>query len=120
MSALIIPNESDYLGKYEVRTYDKRVWLLNTVEFNFIRDKMQQGKKILIMPDTSMIALGNIASISKAATSTIPPASELKILQAGRAEFDPDGPGYKKYMAMKAKLRLKSAKSDEILNRRNK
>lgn len=85
---------------YELRTYSKKNYPLTEKFYEALKLKMKQGVKLLEMPDGALVAVSNIADVPKIQMSMADMNPKQKKLPNGSTAFDPNGPGYKKFLEM--------------------
>lgn len=83
---------------FELKTYDGRSWPLTQRYYDLLKEKMRQQVKLLEMPDNSLIAVSNIAGITKRQMTMADMPGDQKRLPQGEIKFDPNGKGYKIFL----------------------
>ena len=91
---------------HTLRTYDGGVFSLTKQEQHNIEQSMREGKKFIDIQD-NLIALSNISTITKIQLTEADRFPDRKALPRGEVTFNPEGPGYKSFLAMKSKLTKK-------------
>jgi hypothetical protein len=91
---------------YSLKTYSGLVYPLTQRDFDDIKAKIKAGAKLLTMKDNSLIALSNISEIPKNQMS-IGDVPSGHLLPKGDTNYNPDGPGYKKFKQIQAEWAAK-------------
>lgn len=83
---------------YECQTYDGRSWPLTQGYYDYLKKKLEANTRLLEMPDGSLIALTNIKGMPRRQLTMADTDNGLRRLPQGEVKFDPNGPGYKKFL----------------------
>lgn len=100
---------------HEIVTWSGRSWPLTKDEYRAINERLEAGARFLSAPDAappdyipSKIAVNDIKFFGKRQMSIGDLVDETKMLPAGeKAELDPLGKGYIKFLVGSIRLRLK-------------